>query len=201
MDVKEKLQAIKEIALKAVTAEPTIINLAQIARVEKWYIEVESNIFAVGNKIIRLWWDNETEPLSAGEYEIEGQKMMVDSSGIITSITHEVTLKSNKLEKTELEELQTKLDLAVTEKDAISKELEALKLEAKEKIEKEEKVIELSAQEKTDKTLTELSATIVEMQKTIVEMAKKPVVEEKEKESINLSYAQRQVAEDNKTKS
>ena len=68
MDAKEQINKIKE-ALGLQKTEKTI-NLAQIAKVNKWYIEVEGDTFAVGNKVIRKWWDNETEPLEAGEYEL-----------------------------------------------------------------------------------------------------------------------------------
>jgi len=201
MTAKETIDKLKEL-LNLSSEKNEIINLAQIARVEKWYIEVENNIFAVGNKVIQKWWDNETQPLGAGEYQLEnGEKMMVDSSGIITSITAE-TIINNVNMSTETKELQTKLDLEIAEKDTLTKEVEDLKAEnekltaenekLKAEIEKlkaedpkaEEPKAELSEVEKLSKIIEDLSVRLAEVEK-------KPAVETVEKDLTKLSYEDR----------
>ena len=199
MDAKEKIEKLTDFFMNlGKDKESSSINLAQIARVEKWYIEVENDIFAIGNKVIRKWWDNETEPLAAGEYELEdGQKMMVDSSGVITTLENEVQLNTNKVDIKEQEKLQASLELAVTEKEALQKELDALKLEAEKKTTEETELAEeAKLAEKSE--IEKLSETVEALAKTVTELAKQPVVVETVEEDLTkLSFADRMVAEDN----
>jgi len=178
------------------------INLAQIARVNKWYIEVDTDVFAVGNKVIRRWWDNETEPLEAGEYELEGgEKMMVDSSGVITSIDKEVNLKLNKVDTKELEAKVAELE---QEKTTLTADLES----ANEKIVtlSENKATEVKedtpkVEEKetpTDVILAKLEAMETankELADKVVELEKQPV-REKEIKLEDMSFSERMMEQD-----
>jgi len=144
------------------------LNLAIIAEVDKWWIKVDNDTFAIGNKITYTDWDGNKIPLRAGEYELEtGNKMMVDSSGIITSINNSVGLKETKIEKLNIEFMEAK----ELEKKVETLEAEKLEMETQLK-EANDKIVELSEEKATE----EVKAEVVEEKPEV----KEEVVEEKD---------------------
>jgi hypothetical protein len=203
--VKDKLKEVQDKLNLFMGKETEIINLAQIAEVNKWYIEVENDTFAVGNKVIRKWWDNETEPLGAGEYELEnGAKMMVDSSGIITTLEggNLIFNKNNTMDE-KIKELEAQLSEQKESSDKVALELtaanekvvelsEKIALSEEDVITKPEKVIQKVVEDPNKVVLEK----VAELEAKIVELEKQPVVEV-ELEDKELSFAELQNRRDN----
>lgn len=77
-------------------------SFVTISEVSRWSIEVFEDDITVGTTLHWSWDGEPDEPLRAGEYEWEGHKLLVDSTGTVKMIdgsVEEVTLKAKSKSK------------------------------------------------------------------------------------------------------
>jgi len=188
MEAKDLINKIKEV----LNLKTEVVDLATIARVEKWYITVNENEFKKGSKITKTYYDGNTEPLSAGEYDYEGTKIMVDSSGIITSTDKpNINLKKEdlKMEEVDLKPIEDKLEALTTLITAIEERLKNLEAEEPAKVEADE----ADEADKTD--VKAMSEKIKLLTEKLELLAKAPIPQPTVSEQ-KLSFAEKQIAMD-----